>query len=194
MRNSRECGKSSPLQKITQLAKNNKQAGFGEGKTHTKSYALNNSTFLWLTTILHVSSIEPTLPPLTHRTMSTALAVHIVPRQQQQQAGETTNERRKTEVVFFPPTNRFFDLSLYNRIQVIQHCSVFPLSFFFPRIPIWQNLFLIHRHFPFRFGLFFLPFWVFFRQRHLLFCLSTSLYLFQIFLWKFCVWFNIEQR
>ena len=141
MRNSRECGKSSPLQKITQLAQNNKQAGFWEGKTHTKSYALNNSTSLWLTTILHVSSIEPTLPPLTHRTMSTAMAVHIVPRQQQQQAGKTTNERRKTEVVFFPPTNRFSDLSLYNRIQVIQHCSVFSFSFFSQKLQSDNNCF-----------------------------------------------------
>jgi hypothetical protein len=130
VRNSRECGKSSPLNKITHLAKNNKQAGFRGGKTHTKSYALNHSTSLWLTTILHVSSIEPTLPHITHRTMSTALAMHIVPRQQPQQARKTTNERRRTEVVFFPPTNRFSDLSPYNRLLVIQHCSVISLSFF----------------------------------------------------------------
>ena len=109
MRNSRECGKSSPLQKITQLAKNNKQAGFGDGKTHTKSYAPNHYPSLWLTTILHVSSIEPTLPPLTHRTMSTAVAVHIVPRQQQQQISWEDNERKEEDrSCFFPSNQPFF--------------------------------------------------------------------------------------
>jgi hypothetical protein len=41
------------------------------------------------------------------------------------------NERKEEDrSLFFPPTNRFSDLSLYNRIQVIQHCSVFPYRFF----------------------------------------------------------------
>ncbi len=81
---------------------------------------------------------------------------------------------RRTEVFFFPPSNRFSDVSPYNRLQVIQHCSVISLSFFFKKL---QS------------GLFFLPFLFFFRQRHLLFCLSASLYLylFHIFLWKFCL-------
>jgi hypothetical protein len=114
---------------------NNK--GFG-GAKHTQKFiprTPNHFPSLWLTTILHVSSIEPTLVHITLRTMSTALAVHIVPRQQHQTADSkavttTTGEGRK---FFFPPTNRFSDLSPNNIQQVIQHYSVtvILLSFFF---------------------------------------------------------------
>ena len=35
---------------------------------------------------------------------------------------------------FFPRTNRFCDLSPYNRLLAIQHCSVFSFTFFFKKI------------------------------------------------------------
>jgi hypothetical protein len=42
------------------------------------------------------------------------------------------NDQMEEDRTFFPPqTNRFPDLSPYNRLQVIQHCSVFSLSVFF---------------------------------------------------------------
>ena len=106
-----------------------KTKGLG-GKTHTKSYAPNYCPSLWLTTILHVSSFEPTLVHITHRPMSSALAMNIGPRQQPQQARKTKNQRRRTEVCFslqptvfsiFLPTT---DSRLYNIVLF------FPYGFF----------------------------------------------------------------
>jgi hypothetical protein len=38
---------------------------------------------------------------------------------------EDKEPKEEDRSLFFPPTNRFFDLSPYNRLKVIQHCSVF---------------------------------------------------------------------
>ena len=130
MLNSRQCGKSSPLATLTKTGEEQRKKRVWGGKTHTKSYAPNHCPSLWLTTILHVSSFEPTLVHITHRPMSSALAVNIGPRQQPQQARKTKNQRRRTEVCFslqptvfsiFLPTT---DSRLYNIVLF------FPYGFF----------------------------------------------------------------
>ncbi len=89
-------------------------------------------------------------------------SVQTAPRQQPQPARKTTNKRRRTEVCFFPPTNRFSDLSPYNRLQEIQHCSVFSLAFIFQKLQ-FDNIGFYHTAVFLFFLVCFSPFFGFFR-------------------------------
>ena len=70
----------------------------------------------------------------------------------------------------------------------------FCLIVFFYLTRIIYHVFLIQRHFAFLIGFFFPLFGGFLWQRHLLFSLYASLYLFHNYLVKFSHEFNIEQR
>ena len=126
--------------------------------------------------------------------MCTTTAVHTSQRQQPQQARKSTTKKEEEEVFFFLQTNRYSDLPFNNILNVIQHCSFFVLSFFFCLTRIICHVFFIQRHFAFLIGSF-LPFFLgYLWQRHLLFSLYASLYLFHNYLVKFSHEFNIEQR
>ncbi len=133
MRKSRECGKSSPLQKITHLKKTSKQQGFGWQNTHknlspeplSPSLADNNPSRL----------LCPT-HPCTHHTsyyVHRFGGAHCAKTKTPDSKAVTTTTGGGQKF-FFPQTNRFPDLSPYNRLQVIQHCSVISLSFFFQKL------------------------------------------------------------
>ena len=91
----------------------------------------------------HISlNLAYNMPPrLLYRSPPLApLTSHYVPRNSGAHLTKTTttaaskegNDQMEEDRTFFPPqTNRFPDLSPYNRLQVIQHCSVFSLSVFF---------------------------------------------------------------
>ena len=58
----------------------------------------------------------------------------------------------------FPSNQPFFRSFSLQQTQGYTTLFCFFLMVFFQENFIWRNLFLIHRHFPFLFGLFFLPF------------------------------------
>ncbi len=97
-----------------------------QGQTHTKSYPLNQQIpSIWLTTCPHVSSIYPPSVTLSwhwhclHRYDGAHCAKTITPDSKQ-----LTTNKQGGKIFFCQPTNRYCDLSHYNRsIQTKSSCS-----------------------------------------------------------------------
>ena len=111
------------------LAKKRKNKGDGGGK-HTQK------VILWTKTPLFVLQYPPTsplsIPPPNHPNFTLCAPQQRCTPHQDNNHSKQGRQRPNGggQKFFFPPTQRFWDLSRYNRLNVIQHCSVFSLCLF----------------------------------------------------------------
>ena len=94
-----------------------KTRGMGRENTHKKLSCEQKPLYLSCNIPLRLLYRSPPLATLTsHLTKTTTTA-----------SKEGNDQMDEGRSFFFPPTHRFCDLSRYNGLNVIQHCSVFSL-------------------------------------------------------------------
>ena len=167
--------------------KSKKTRGVGWENVHKKLSYESNTLYLAYNIPLRLLYRSPPLTTLTSHYVHRNSGAHLT--KTTTTASKEGNDQMEEDRSFFlPQTLGFWDLSRYNRINVIQHFPVlFSLLFF------WLFVcFFILPSFSFRCFSCFFCFFVFSGHRLLLFFFYAAFYLLHKLLYKFCPWFNIE--
>ena len=103
-----------------------KTRGMGGGNTHKKLSCEQKPLYLSYNIPLRLLYRSPPLTTLTSHYVHRNSGAHLT-KTTTTASKEGNDQMEEGRSFFFPPTHRFLDLSRYNGLNVIQHCSVFSL-------------------------------------------------------------------
>ena len=109
--------------------KSKKTRGVGWENVHKKLSHESNTLYLAYNIPLRLLYRSPPLTTLTSHYVHRNSAAHFT-KTTTTASKEDNDQMVEDRSFFFPPTHRFRDLSRYNGLNVIQHCSVFSLCLF----------------------------------------------------------------